>query len=105
MSSDLLVEQPLGRADVADAGEQFVEIVAAERSSFFESLVVHREPLDQEFGETRRGPLTERGAAGRADAVADGEDRVEGVVLDVAGNVAGAFALNYPETPDSCLWR
>ncbi len=99
---NLLVEHPLGRADVADAGEQFVKIVGAERSSFLETLVVHREPLDQELGETRGGPLTKRGATGRPDAVADRENGVEGVVLDVAGNVANPFALNYSETPNSC---
>ena len=26
-------------------------------------------------------------------------------MLDVTGDVAGPFALNYPEFPDSCLWR
>lgn len=39
--------------------------------------------------------------ASRADTVADGENGVEGVVLDSAG----AFALNDPETPDRCLRR
>ena len=37
------------------------------------------------------------------DAVAHGQDGVERVVLYVAGDVTGALALNYPETPDSCF--
>ena len=68
-----------------------------------EALVVEGEALDEQFGQARGGPLAERGAAGGADAVADGEDGVEVVVVDGAGDLAGSLGLNYPETPDSCL--
>jgi hypothetical protein len=74
--------------------KEFVELTGADRAASLDPLVVHREPLDEDFRETGRGPLTECGAAGRDNAVADGGDGGERVVLDVAGNVAGAFALN-----------
>ena len=65
-------------------------------------LVVHGEALHQVLGQARRGPLAELGAAVAADAVADGEDGFEVVVVDVAGDLAGALLANYPEIPDSC---
>jgi hypothetical protein len=45
--------------------------------------------------------LAEGGADVRADAVADGEDGVEVVVVEVANDLSGALGLNYPEFPDS----
>jgi len=51
------------------------------------------------------GPLAKYRAASRANAVANGEDSVKAVVFDVAGDLSGTLGLNYPETPDSCLWR
>ena len=100
---DLLVEQPLRGADVADALEQFVEVVSAQRAAFLEALVIQREAFDQQLGQARGGPLAKRGATGGADAVADGEDGVEVVVIDGARDLASALGLNYPETPNSCL--
>ena len=38
--SDLLIKKPLARADVADALQKLVEIVFADRSSCFDSLIV-----------------------------------------------------------------
>ena len=49
-----------------------------------EPLVVHREALHQVLDEARGGPLAELRAAVAAHAVADGEDGVEVVVLDLA---------------------
>jgi hypothetical protein len=101
---DLLVEAPLGGADVADPREQLVEVVGvAGTGRVLEPLVVHCEALDQVFGEARGGPLAELGAAVAADAEADGEDGVEGVVLDFTGNRAIPLGSNYPVAPDSCL--
>jgi hypothetical protein len=77
-----LIEHPLGGADGADALEQLVEVVGAERSAFFQTLVVEREALDQQLGQAGGGPLAERGAAGGADPVTDGEDGVEVVAVD-----------------------
>jgi hypothetical protein len=38
----------------------------------------------------------------RTDAVADGQNGVEVVVVNRAGNLAISLGLNYPEFPDSC---
>ena len=46
--------------------------------------------------------MAELGAARGADAEADGEDGGEGVVFDVAGDLAGAFGLNYSILSNSC---
>lgn len=83
--------------------ERLVEVVGTEGSAGLDALVVEGEALDQQLGKARGGPLAEGGPARGADAVADGEDGVERVVLDLTGHVAGTLALNYPETPDSCF--
>ncbi len=41
----------------------------------------------------------------RTDAVADGQNRVEVVVVNRAGNLAISLGVNYPEFPDSCLGK
>ncbi len=75
---DLLVEEPLAGANVANPRQQFVEVVLPERAAGLDALVVERESLDQQFAEPRRGPLTELGAAGRPHAVADGQRSCRG---------------------------
>jgi hypothetical protein len=39
----------------------------------------------------------------RADAIADGEDSFQVVMVQCAGYVATTLQLNYPEFPDSCI--
>ena len=46
---DLLPEPTLAGADVADAVEQFLEIVVSERSAVLEHVVVEGESLDDVF--------------------------------------------------------
>ena len=84
---DLLVEEPLAGANVANAGQQFVEVVLPERAPRLDALIVQREALDQQFAEPGRGPLPELGAARRTHAVADGQNHVEVVVLHQAPNL------------------
>ena len=87
--ADFLVEALLGRPDLTDAGEEFVEVIPAAR--IFEALVVHDEAFDEVFLEMGGRPLAELGAAKAADAVADGEDEVEVVELCfVALSVGGS---------------
>lgn len=71
-------EDSLGGADVADARQQLLEVVVA--SGRLEASVVHGEALHRVLAEDARGPLAKARADGRSDAVADGEDGVEGVV-------------------------
>jgi hypothetical protein len=59
-----------------------------------ESLVVHREPLDQEFTQSGGGPLPELGAAGAADAVSDGQDGGERVVPQTPTDLAVTLMAN-----------
>ena len=77
---DLLVEQPLARADVADAGQRLVEVVLADGAPGLDALIVEHEPLDEQFPQLGRGPLPELRSARRAHAVAHGEDHVEAVM-------------------------
>jgi hypothetical protein len=54
---DLLVEQPLRGPDVADALQQFVEVVSAQRAPGLEALVVEGEAFGQQFRQACRSPL------------------------------------------------
>lgn len=65
-------------------------------------LVVHGDALNQILRQARVGPSAELRAAGAPHAEADGENRLEVVVLDLAGDRAMAFGSNYPEWPDGC---
>src|SRR5690606_31990307 len=97
--ADALVDPRLAGADVADAGQQLVEVVDGTAVPL-EPFVVQREALDQVFGQTGRGPLAELGAAVGAHPVADGEDRLQAVVIHVAAHAAGTLPLNYSELPN-----
>src|SRR5690606_41136659 len=67
---DLAPEHLLRRPDVADAGEQLVEVVPATGS--LEPLVVEGEALDDVLAQALGRPDAELGAAVRLHAVADG---------------------------------
>ena len=58
-------------------------------------LVVQRESLDQILTQPLGGPAAELGAARRAYAVADSQDGVEVVVVDVAADLPGSLLANY----------
>jgi hypothetical protein len=92
---DLLVEPPLGRADLPDALEQLVEVVAMTWSGrILEPLVVHGEALHQVLAEQCRRPLPELRASVASDAEADSEDRVEVVVTQAPCDLSAAFLSN-----------
>jgi hypothetical protein len=76
----------------ADAGEQFVEVVAA--ASLFEAFVVQGEAFDQVLLQLGGRLLAELRAARRADAVADSQYQLQVIVLQTAANLAGAFLAN-----------
>ena len=100
---DLLVEEPLAGANVANPRQQFVEVVLPERVPCLDALIVQREALYQQFAEPRRGPLPELGASLRPYTVADGQNHVEVVVLHRAPNLPGTLQLNCQVFLDSCL--
>lgn len=97
---DPLVHPRLAGADVPDALQQLVEMVGRTGVAL-EPLVVQHEPLDQVLGQPGGGPLPELGAAGGANAIADGQDGFQAVVVHVAAHAASAFDLNYSEFPKS----
>ena len=77
---DLLVEQPLGRADVANAGKQLLKVILPDSSSRLDALVVEDEAFDEKLSQLCGGPLAELSASRRADPIAQCEDHVEVVV-------------------------
>ena len=98
----LLVEALFGRADLADARQQFVEVVPA--TGVLEAFVVHDEAFDQVFGQVGGGPLAELGAAHRTHPVAHGEDEGQAVQLHLALHAAFSLGLNCQGILDSCLF-
>ena len=99
----LQIDPFLAGADVADALQQFIEVIGdTERGRVLEPLVVHGEALAEVFLQPGHGPLPELGAALAADAEADGEDGIEVVVVHQPFDLPGTLVLNYPEFPDSC---
>lgn len=91
--ADLLVEALLGGPDGPDALEQLVEVVLP--GSLGEAGVVHGEALDEVLAQDAGGPLAELDGARRGDAVADGEDHVEVVDLDLTSDPPGALCANH----------
>ena len=86
----------LAGADVADAFEQFIEIIGhAGAGLVFQALVVENKAFLQVFLETGRGPLAESRAAMGADAVTDCDDHFQAVILDRTAYLAHAFRSNY----------
>ena len=90
--ADFLVEAFFRGPDVADAGEEFVEVIPT--SGVLEALVVHDEAFDNVFLQMGAGPLSELNTTRGADAVADGEDEIEVIELDRALNLAFSLDLN-----------
>ena len=90
---DALVDARLAGADLADAGEQLVEVVH-QPAAALEPLVVEREPLDEVLAQAGRGPLAELGAARALHPVADGQNGLEVVVLQGPLDLPSPFCSN-----------
>ena len=79
---DFLVEAAFAGPNLADALQQFVEIVLAEDLlALFQPLIVEDEAFDDEFPQGLGRPNAKLGSLVAVDAVADGDDGVEVVVL------------------------
>lgn len=76
---DLLVETLFRCADVANTRQPFIEIIPT--LGLFQSGVVHGGVLDEIRLENRICPTAELDTARRPHAVANGEDRVEIIML------------------------
>ena len=87
---DLLIEPPLGSADILNPARQFLEVV--ERLvGILQALIIEDEPFDDVFPQPLRGPNAKAGGDMGFDAVADGNDGIEivefrGVFLAVGGS-------------------
>ena len=100
--SDLLIGHALAGADIADFLEQFIEEPGAEPGAVLETVAVNGKAFMDAIPQDANRPLAELGAALGIDAVADGDDRLEGIAGDLASDFAGAFGLNYREILGSC---
>jgi hypothetical protein len=88
----LAPEDLLGGTNVANAGEQLVEVVAA--AGLLETLVVQDEFFDEVLPEPLGGPDAKLRAAVGTDAIAHREDHVQVVVLERPLNLPIAFGAN-----------
>ena len=90
-------------ADLADPLELLFEVlVAQDRATALQALVVHREALDGELLDDACGPLAELHCALGIDLVSDGDDGREVVVLRVV--LLGVDGSN-PKISDYCVRR
>ena len=69
----------------------------------FEALIVHGESFEQVFLEHCGRPAAELDTTRGADAVTDGEDRIEVVESERAANLPLTLDLNYRGFLGSCL--
>lgn len=88
--SDLLVEAPLRRPNVLNSARQFLEIIKW-LIGVLQTLVVHRESLDDVLANTLCCPHAKLHAAMGFDSIPDGNDDIEvvglgGIVLAVSGS-------------------
>jgi hypothetical protein len=67
----------------------------------FKPLVIKDKTFDDEFPKRFGRPDAETRGFHRVDAITDGNDRVQVIKIDFAGDLARALLLNYPEFPDS----
>ncbi|EKD40795.1 MAG: hypothetical protein ACD_74C00161G0001 [uncultured bacterium] len=100
---DLLIKAPLAEADFPNLFQQALEIILAQKRAVLHALLVQHIALDGKLAQHPGGPLAELGSSHRIDPVADGDDGVEVVEIDVSGDPPVSLGLNYPEFPDSCL--
>jgi hypothetical protein len=92
---DFLVKSPLRKADLADFLQQALEIILAEERAVFHALAVHHVTAQRVVPQHSGGPLAEGSGALRVHPVADGNDGIEVVVLDLALHLPLALGLNH----------
>ena len=78
---NLAVEDFFRGADVPDACQEFIKVVAAAGS--FQEVVVHGKTFDKVLAQYLRGPDAELDSTVRIDSVADTDDYIEVVVCHI----------------------
>ena len=94
---DPQIHPPLAGADVADALQHLVEIVGdagTGNGRVFQPLVVHGETLDDVLLQPLGGPDAEAGGNVAFDPVADRDDHVQIVIIELALALAAPFQSN-----------
>jgi hypothetical protein len=99
---DLEIEAPLASPDGPDALQQVVKIILAKPLSLLQTLIVEYESFDQKLPEHLSRPDAKLRRLTAVDPVADGDDGVEIVELDFAGDLPRPFRLNYTKFSYSC---
>lgn len=88
-------------SNVANAVEQFVEIIAP---GLLQSMVVQRKAFNDLLPKPLRSPLPEMCANVGLNAITDGEYNVEVVMFEITVNTPFALNLNCSEFPNSCVF-
>jgi len=91
---DLQIKSPLARPNLADAIEQFLEVIFAKPLIKLQPLIIQDKAFDDELPQRSRSPNAKLGRLRTVDAIADGDDGVEVVELDFASNLTFSFGLN-----------
>lgn len=100
---NLEIEPSLACSDLANPLEQIVEIILSKPLVQLWSLVIQHKALDDEFPQRLRGPNAKLRGLGAVHAVANRDNRVEVVMLDLAPNLPTTLLLNRPNFLESCL--
>ena len=90
----LLVGLPFTCTDLSDFFKKLVEVRLIEKFAVLQTFRVQQVASDHEVTKHFRRPLAESSSTLAVDAVADGNDGVEVVVLDLAIDRARAFLAN-----------
>ena len=90
--------------NLANPAEEFLEVVLAEALVELEALVIEDEAFANELAVRLGGPDSKLSGLGAVDPIADGDDHIETVELDLAPYRAAGLGLNSPNSLESCLW-
>jgi hypothetical protein len=85
---------------ISNPAQKFFEVIPA--IGPFEPRVIHREAFDQVIAEPFGRPQTELRSPVRADAISNGQNCIEAVMINFSRNLPSTFDLNYSEIPNSC---
>jgi len=88
------------RANIPDAGQQFIKIVTAPAA--LQAFIIQRKAINQIFAQSLGGPDAEMGAANTVNPLANRDNRVEVVIFQITGDLPFAFILNCCKFCNSC---
>ena len=98
---DLQVKTPFACPDLPDAFDELIEVVLAEAPIQLPKFIIKDEPFDDELLKSGRSPDPKLGCLFRINTIANSDNCIERVMVELALDTSSAFILNYPEFPDS----